>query len=113
MLDEFRGRRPIMKAGETYESLGYLGYDRLAGIFEHIWIHDDSTRMYYQRGRHGPSRNTIVLTGSWTDLYDGTYVLTRSELRVDGPDQHTLVRYISDEDTGEFKDLEVVFTRTD
>lgn len=110
-LAEFRGRRPVTEAGETYEGVGYLGYDRLAGIFEHIWIHDDSTRMYYKRGRYDPSGQTIVLTGSWTDPYDSTYVLARSELRVDGPDKHTIVRYISDEDTGEFKDMEIVFTR--
>ena len=39
VLSEFRGRRPLMKAGESYQGVGYLGYDRLAGIFEHVWIH--------------------------------------------------------------------------
>ena len=112
-LSEFRGRRPVTKRGEIYESVGYLGYDRLAGIFEHILIHDDSTRMYYRRGRFDPSREAIVLTGSWTDPYDGTYILSRCELNIADADRHIMVRYISDEDTGEFKDMEIVYTRID
>jgi hypothetical protein len=111
-MAEYRGRRPVLKAGQIYEGMGFLGFDRLAGIYEHIWVHDDSTRMYYGRGRYEASIRTIILNGSWTDPYDGTYVLARIELKIDGPDQHTIVRYISDEDTGKFKDLKIVFTRS-
>ena len=110
-LAEYRGRRPVLKAGQIYEGVGFLGFDRLAGIYEHIWVHDDSTRMYYSRGRYVSSSQSIILTGSWTDPYDGTYVLSRIEIKIGGPDRHTLVRYISDEDTGWFKDLEIEFIR--
>ena len=111
-MTEYRGRRPVLIAGQMYEGMGFLGFDRLAGIYEHIWVHDDSTRMYYSRGRYEASTRKIILNGSWTDPYDGTFILSRIELKVDGPDQHTIVRYISDEDTGEFKDLEIVFKRS-
>ncbi len=111
-LAEYRGRRPVLKAGQMYEGMGFLGFDRLAGIYEHIWVHDDSTRMYYSRGRYDASTRSIILNGSWTDPYDGTYVLSRIKLKVNGPDQHTIVRYISDEDTGKFKDMEIVFKRS-
>jgi hypothetical protein len=111
-MAEYRGRRPVFKAGQIYEGMGFLGFDRLAGIYEHIWVHDDSTRMYYSRGRYEASSRTIILKGAWTDPYDGTYVLAHIELKIGGPDQHTIVRYISDEDTGKFKDLKIVFTRS-
>ena len=111
ILSEFRGRRPFMQAGTRYHGVGYLGYDRLAGIFEHIWIHDDSTRMYYSRGRYDKNRSTLILSGSWTDPYDGTIIFSRTELIITDDDSHTVNRFISDTDTGEFRDLEIVYTR--
>ena len=112
VLSEFRGRRPLMKAGESYQGVGYLGYDRLAGIFEHVLIHDDSTRMYYSRGRYDKTQSALILSGSWTDPYDGTYIFSRTELTLADDGTHTLKRFISDTDTSEFRDLEIVFTRT-
>ena len=112
VLSEFRGRRPLMQAGLSYHGVGYLGYDRLAGMFEHIWIHDDSTRMYYSRGRYDKNRSTLILRGTWTDPYDGTIIFSRNELTITNDTSHKLTRYISDTDTGEFRDLEIVFTRT-
>ena len=65
VLKKYRGRRPFMQAGKAYHGIGYLGYDRLKGIFEHTWLHDDSTRMYYSSGRYDTEQRTITLHGSW------------------------------------------------
>ena len=106
-----RGRRPETKAGVSYKGRGFLGYDRLRRLFEHIYIHDDSTRMYYKTGRYSPERNVIELAGTWTNPYNGVLIHSRVEIRIDGPDRHTLTRYISDDEGPEFKDLEVVHIR--
>ena len=54
---------------------------------------------------------SVDLTGSWTVPYDGTIVIFRIEIKLDSPGKHTLVRTMSDEDTGELKDLQIVYTR--
>ena len=110
-LNEARARRPETKAGMVYHGRGLLGYDRLTGLFEHIYVHDDSTRMYYKAGRYSPERNVIELSGTWTNPNNGVLIHARVEIRIDGPDRHTLVRYINDDHGAEFKDLEVVHVR--
>ena len=111
-LIEFRGRRPYMQAGKAFRGEGYLGFDRLAGIYEHLWMHDDSTRMYYSTGRFDQRKSILELRGSWTDPYDSTVIFSRTLLTILDKDNHKIIRYISDEDTGEFKDLEILFTRS-
>ena len=111
VLSEFRGRRPLLRAGTSYQGLGFLGFDRLAGVFEHVWMHDDSTRFYISKGRYKAASATLVLQGEWTDPFDGTIVTSRVELQFDQMDNHSYTRYITDLDTGEFKDLKITFTR--
>ena len=65
-LDDARGRRPETTAGAVHHGMGLFGYDRITGLFEHIHVHDDSTRMYYKTGRYSPERSVIELSGTWT-----------------------------------------------
>ena len=110
-LNDARGRRPETLAGVVYHGRGLLGYDRLTGLYEHIYVHDDSTRMYYKTGRYLPDRNVIELSGTWTIPHNGVLVHARHEIQIESLDRHRLVRYISDESGSEFKDLEVVHVR--
>ncbi len=110
-LLEPRGRRPATIGGVNYEGWRLLGYDRLTGQYESLWIHDDSTRMYHSTGHYDPDRQMILLSGSWIDPFDRTMVVYRYEIDLSRQDEHTLLRYISDEDMQEFKDLEIVYRR--
>jgi hypothetical protein len=110
-LSDARGRRPETHAGVVYHGMGLFGYDRLTGLYKHVYVHDDSTRMYYKTGRYLPERNVIELSGTWTIPHNGVLVHARYEIQIESLDRHTLVRYISDEQGVEFKDLEVTHVR--
>lgn len=107
---EERAQNP-MEDGGTYESVGYFGYNRVTGLFEHVWLNTLSTGMYQETGRFDPANNVIKTSGSFHDVETGFVTQNRTEISIAGPDRHILTGYSTYEDGREFKQIEIVHTR--
>ena len=94
-----------------YETLGYLGFDPSVGVYENLWMNNQSTGMYTEQGRYNPADNTIHTSGSYIDPSTGYMVFNRTEISITGPDSHTLRGYTTLADGREFKQIDITYTR--
>jgi hypothetical protein len=97
--------------GASYFGLGYIGYDVATGVYETLWMNNQSTGMAMEEGRYNPGDNTIHTSGSYADPSTGMKVFTRTELTITGPDSHMVSAYTTLGNGREFKQVEITFTR--
>ena len=95
----------------TYRGIGFLGFDRATGLYENIWMNNQNSDMYMERGRYDPDSQTIHTSGRFSDPSNGIVVLNRTEITLGNADRHTLTGYSTHNDGREFKAIEVVYTR--
>lgn len=95
----------------TYRGIGFLGYDRASGLYQNVWMNNQTTDMYMESGRYNPDTKTIHTSGRFVDPTSGIVVLNRTEILIAGPDSHTLTGYSMHNNGREFKAIEVTYTR--
>jgi Protein of unknown function (DUF1579) len=97
--------------GTRYESIGYLGYDRQAKLYERFWMTNSSTAISSERGRYDPDENVIRMEGSEVAPGSGAVILTASELKIESPSRHVVTAYATGADGVRWKQLEIVYTK--
>ena len=95
----------------NYFALGFIGYDVSTGVYETLWMNNQSTGMALEEGRYDPADNTIHTSGSYIDPSTGFKVLTRTEIAIAGPDSHMVSAYVTLGNGRESKQVEVICTR--
>ena len=95
----------------VFMSQGYYGYNRATGLYQHVWMTTESTGVFSEVGRFDPSANVFRTAGTWTDPATGYVIWNATELKITGPDLHTLTGWVTGSDGQEFKEIEVVHTR--
>ena len=98
-------------SGGILRSLGYLGYNRLTQLYEHVWMLSAATGMFFERGRYDPESNLIRTTGVDTVPVTGAAVLTTTELKIESPDRHILSAYAIGADGIRWKQLEIIYSK--
>jgi hypothetical protein len=98
-------------SGGMLQSLGYLGYNRLTQLYEHVWMLSAATGMFIERGRYDPESNLIRTTGVDTDPVTGATILTTTELKIESPDRHILSAYAVGADGIRWKQLEIIYSK--
>ena len=107
---EEMGENPTSN-GDTFQTVGYWGYNRATGQYENYWINNQSTGMYMEVGRYDPNANVIRTRGEYADVGTGYVAQNRTDIAVAGPDQHTLTGYTTFSDGVESKFIEIVYDR--
>ena len=97
--------------GQAYKSVGYYAYDRVSGLYEHLWMSTESTRVFREAGRFDSALNSIRTAGVQSDPSTGRLFSTQTDLKIVSPDEHILTGYVTGVDGQEFREIEIVFTR--
>jgi hypothetical protein len=93
-----------------FQGVGYTGYDKAAGHYISVWMDSFSTGMMVETGTVDESGKVFSSTGSYIDPLTGVKTETRSVHRIESPDRH-VVEMFTKGPAGEFKMMEVVYTR--
>jgi hypothetical protein len=98
--------------GMPFTGTGILGFDRYNNEYFSIWFDNMSTGYMSSTGSCDASGKVFTMQGTYDDYMTGTKdKWSKSVLRVDGPDKHTLEMYDKAPDGKEFKSFELVYTR--
>ncbi|MHC5022805.1 MAG: DUF1579 family protein [Planctomycetota bacterium] len=98
---------------DTFEGLGYIGYNNFDGRFEAVWMDNMSTAIYAETGTYHPDEKVLHTRGSQRDPASGRLINAWSKLNVSDPDRHVLVGYATDADGRTYKAIEGILQRRD
>lgn len=102
-----------MWAGQSFEGLGYMGYDNLREEFQSIWLDNMMTGIMKNSGTYDPKTKTISSSGTFSCPMTGEKERWfRTELKIVSNDKHTYTSYGKDPSGKEFKEMEITYTRT-
>lgn len=90
----------------SFEAVAYLGYNKLDGRYEFVWMENMSTAMYFESGRLDPDTNVLYTGGTYRDPVTGKAVASRGEVHMTAPDRHYYVSWSTDGNGREFKSFE-------
>ncbi len=94
-----------------FEGAGFWGYNTVDKRFEGFWIDSMATFFQLERGRHEPGEDKYVMEGTMTDPGGGGTVRKRSIIRFLGADRHSMEMFFGTPDGGEFRGMEIQYTR--
>jgi len=97
--------------GMPFEGMGMTGYDNAEKRFVSTWVDNMGTGILVTRGVRDEARQTLVMTGEYTDALTGQPVHVRTVLHIVGPDQHTLAMYRAGPDGRERPVMEITYDR--
>ena len=90
----------------TFQAIAYLGYNKLDGRYEFVWMEDLSTAMYFETGSFDPDKKILRTSGSHRDPFTRQLLTARGELDMSDPDRHVFVGYSIGPDGREYKSVE-------
>lgn len=94
-----------------FSGLGYVGYDRVAGHYVSVWMDNFGTGIMHEIGYHDAATNVFTSQGTFYDPVTSQRMTTRSEHRLEGPDRHVVVMWVSAPGGSEHKSMEIEYTR--
>lgn len=97
--------------GVPRRSTRYIGYDRGSELYELVWMTNEATAIFRERGRYDPDTNVFVTTGERISPVSGIVYLTSSELKIESPDRHRLSVFVTGTRGVRWKELEIIYTR--
>jgi hypothetical protein len=98
------------EGGEVFGGVGYFGHDNTTGAYHNVWFENNRTAVQYDKGTYTPETKTFEFIGEQPRA-DGTRFTTRTTVRIDSRDKHTIELYAPGQDGEERKALVLVFTR--
>ena len=98
--------------GELFHGVGFFGHDNTTGRYHSLWLESNRTAVQYDTGSYDAEARTFTFKGE-QPRPDGTLVATRTTMRIDAADQHTIELFVPGADGVEFRVLEIVLTRRD
>jgi hypothetical protein len=98
--------------GMPFAGTGVMGYDRFNEEYFSVWFDNMSTGYMSSTGRCDASGKVFTMEGTYDDYWSGQKdKWSKSVLRIDGPDKHTLTMFDKAPDGTEYKSFELVYTR--
>ncbi len=94
-----------------FQSRGFIGFNRLTQLYEHVLMTNAATGLFIERGRYDPASKVIRTSGRDTDPVTGAIILNATELRIESPQQHTVTAYATGRDGRRWKQLEIIYAR--
>lgn len=96
---------------ESFEGLGYTGYDNVKKVYVSTWFDNMSTGMMISEGSWDGGSNTFNWTGEYMDAMTGKLKKMRMVNRIEGSDKHVAEFYDTGPDGKEYKSMELIYTR--
>lgn len=96
---------------DPFRGVGLIGYNVAEGIYEVLWLDNQSTTHYLETGYYNSKTKVLTTRGNERDPATGFQLFRRSELSLADPDRHTMIGYSTDETGEQFKAIEIVFVR--
>lgn len=98
--------------GETFEGLGFIGYDNVKGAYISTWLDNVATGIMMQTGEYDAATKTLKLAGTCSCPMTGEKDrFSRSEWTVIDADHNTYSSYNLDSGGKEFKGMEISYSR--
>lgn len=98
--------------GETFEGLGFTGFDNIKGEYVSTWIDSMGTGIMTVTGQYDAATKTLNQSGANSCPLTGEKARPgRSEWTVVDPDHNTYTSYMFGPDGKEFKMMEISYTR--
>jgi len=108
LKQEFEG--PWM--GETFQGLGFTGYDNVKEEYVSTWLDSMSTGIMTVTGQYDPETKTFKLSGANSCPMTGEKArFSRSEWTVVDHDRSTYTSYMKGPDGREYKAMEIEYSR--
>ncbi|MCH8270254.1 MAG: DUF1579 family protein [Planctomycetes bacterium] len=98
--------------GELFHGVGFFGHDNATGRYHNLWLESNRTAVQYDKGSYDAEARTFTFEGEQPGP-DGTLIATRTTMRIDAADRHTIELFVPGVDGVEFRVLEIVLTRRD
>lgn len=99
-------------AGQPFEGVGYLGYDRIKKRYESVWMDNMSTGVLLVPGTWNEQTKTLVSEGTYSNPMTGRPdEWTRMEWTLKDKNTQVFVMWAKDEKGAEFKSMELIYTR--
>lgn len=97
--------------GETFEALGFIGFNNEAAQYELLNIDTGSTAMLLETGKYNPDTKKLMIRGSYRDPATGFAIDRRVEMDLSQQGRIVVVGYTTNEEGREYKSLESAVTR--
>lgn len=97
--------------GNRVEGRGLFGYDTTTQKFISLWIDNTSTAFHLAHGDVDALGKTLTYVGQFFDPEAKKFRRTRSVITILDPDRHRFEMYDELKTGGEFKTLEILYTR--
>jgi len=96
----------------NFEGRGFRGYNTIDKRYEGVWIDSASTFMQNETGQVDDTGRVWTMNGSMTSPETGKAMTKRTVITLEGPDKHRMEMFFEGPDGGEFKAMDIVYTRT-
>ena len=97
--------------GRPFSGIGYLGYDNYLKKYISTWMDSAGTTIYTRTGWFDSEGRTLTLTGEVDDYVRGKSVPVRDRLTIVSPAEFVLETWEPGPDGGDYKVMEVRYTR--
>lgn len=99
-------------AGEPFEGIGFLGYDKMKKKYVSVWMDSMATSFFESAGQYHAATRTIKDSGTFAcPLTNETNKWFRAEWKIIDKKQHIYSMYFKDAKGKEFKSMELVYRR--
>ena len=100
-----------MSMGQPFEGMGITGFDNGRQTYQTIWMDNMGTGMMIGEGTYDPGKKTLTDQGRFTDPMIGQRSY-RGVITLIDDDHHSYEMYVADENSIEFRMMEILYTRT-
>jgi hypothetical protein len=97
--------------GMPSEGMVITGYDNYQKIFNTLWVDSAGTGFFPLSGTLDSAGKTRTETGLWDNIVTGKKDTVKLVTTIIDKDKYTLEMYMVDEKGGEFKSMEITYTR--
>lgn len=102
----------MMEGSPPFEGFGIIGYDNLKKKYISVWMDNMGTMILIAEGTCNASGKVITFKGEYNDAMSGGKKKSKSVYRVINDNKYVIEMFDYGPDGREFKNLEVVFTRS-
>lgn len=107
LLHEAKG----MSMGQPFEGMGFTGFDNGRQAYQTIWMDNMGTGMMIGEGTYDPNKKALTDQGRFTDPMIGQRSYRGVVTFIDD-DHHSYEIYVADENSKEFRMMEILYART-
>lgn len=99
-------------AGEKFEGLGFIGYDKMKKRYVTLWMDNMATGIFQSTGRYDAATQTIKESGHFSCPMTGEKdKWFRAEWKLIDKNKNSYTWFMKDPNGKEFKSMEIVYTR--